>query len=159
MAATEDDRLDLLWDQHVQFFQHCLQVSGDHSECVTQAGPGERRCGAAQHPTWHCLHPQQTGRLRPTRSGAGLGWASVCGTCALSKLETLASSDAANSDDITDWIYSLQVFPTEDRPNLNHYGFWGSSYLGIHSIHQKILEQFTLMIVATRQWPTLTFHS
>lgn len=157
MAATEDERLDLLWDQHVQFFQGCLQEVS-HWVCDIGWSWGKALWGRAA-PDLALSPPQQTGCPRLTWSGAGLGRASGCGTCALSMFKMPASSDAANSDDITDWIYSLQVFPTEDRSNLNHCGFWGSSHLGIHSIHQRILEQFTLVIVATWQWPTLTFHS
>uniref|UniRef100_A0A9L0TU14 Protein geranylgeranyltransferase type I subunit beta n=1 Tax=Equus caballus TaxID=9796 RepID=A0A9L0TU14_HORSE len=50
---------------------------------------------------------------------------------ALSGLDMLDSLDVVNKDDIIEWIYSLQVLPTEDRSNLNRCGFRGSSYLGI----------------------------
>ncbi|KFU87826.1 Geranylgeranyl transferase type-1 subunit beta, partial [Chaetura pelagica] len=50
---------------------------------------------------------------------------------ALSGLDMLDSLDVVNKDDIIEWIYSLQVLPTEDRSNLNHCGFRGSSYLGM----------------------------
>ncbi|OWK05917.1 hypothetical protein Celaphus_00012941, partial [Cervus elaphus hippelaphus] len=110
MAATEDERLDLLWDQHVQFFQGCLQ---------------EALWGRAA-PDLALSPPQQTGCPRLTWSGAGLGRASGCGTCALSMFKMPASSDAANSDDITDWIYSLQ------GAGLKSHG--GSTFCGIASL-------------------------
>ncbi|XP_009875164.1 PREDICTED: geranylgeranyl transferase type-1 subunit beta-like, partial [Apaloderma vittatum] len=50
---------------------------------------------------------------------------------ALSGLDMLDSLDVVNKDDIIEWIYSLQVLPTEDRSNLNRCGFRGSSYLGM----------------------------
>ncbi|XP_045427808.1 geranylgeranyl transferase type-1 subunit beta isoform X4 [Pipistrellus kuhlii] len=50
---------------------------------------------------------------------------------ALSGLDMLDSLDVVNKDEIIEWIYSLQVLPTEDRSNLNRCGFRGSSYLGI----------------------------
>ncbi|KAM9201544.1 LOW QUALITY PROTEIN: geranylgeranyl transferase type-1 subunit beta-like [Dugong dugon] len=50
---------------------------------------------------------------------------------ALSGLDMLDSLNVVNKDDIIEWIYSLQVLPTEDRSNLNRCGFRGSSYLGI----------------------------
>ncbi|KAM4819493.1 geranylgeranyl transferase type-1 subunit beta isoform 3-T3 [Thomomys bottae] len=43
----------------------------------------------------------------------------------------LDSLDVVNRGDIIEWIYSLQVLPTEDRSNLNRCGFRGSSHLGI----------------------------
>ncbi|NXA61917.1 PGTB1 transferase, partial [Mohoua ochrocephala] len=50
---------------------------------------------------------------------------------ALSGLDMLDSLDVVNKDDIIEWIYSLQVLPTEDRSNMNRCGFRGSSYLGM----------------------------
>uniref|UniRef100_A0A8C3KF75 Geranylgeranyl transferase type-1 subunit beta n=1 Tax=Calidris pygmaea TaxID=425635 RepID=A0A8C3KF75_9CHAR len=50
---------------------------------------------------------------------------------ALSGLDMLDSLDVVNKDDIIEWIYSLQVLPTEDSSNLNRCGFRGSSYLGM----------------------------
>ncbi|NXN40754.1 PGTB1 transferase, partial [Rhinoptilus africanus] len=50
---------------------------------------------------------------------------------ALSGLDMLDSLDVVNKDDIIEWIYSLQVLPTEDSSNLIRCGFRGSSYLGM----------------------------
>ncbi|XP_029427252.1 geranylgeranyl transferase type-1 subunit beta isoform X2 [Rhinatrema bivittatum] len=50
---------------------------------------------------------------------------------ALSGLDMLDSLDVVNKADIIEWIYSLQVLPTEDNSNLNRCGFRGSSYLGM----------------------------
>nr|XP_020635692.1 geranylgeranyl transferase type-1 subunit beta isoform X1 [Pogona vitticeps] len=50
---------------------------------------------------------------------------------ALSGLDMLDSLDVVNKDDIIEWIYSLQVLPTEDRSNMHRCGFRGSSYLGM----------------------------
>ncbi|XP_009468583.1 PREDICTED: geranylgeranyl transferase type-1 subunit beta-like, partial [Nipponia nippon] len=50
---------------------------------------------------------------------------------ALSGLDMLDSLDVVNKNDIIEWIYSLQVLPTEDSSNLNRCGFRGSSYLGM----------------------------
>ncbi|MEE6516096.1 hypothetical protein FKM82_025337 [Ascaphus truei] len=43
----------------------------------------------------------------------------------------LDSLDVVDKADIVDWIYSLQVLPTEDKSNLDHCGFRGSSCLGL----------------------------
>ncbi|KAJ6669696.1 hypothetical protein lerEdw1_000245 [Lerista edwardsae] len=50
---------------------------------------------------------------------------------ALSGLDMLDSLDVVNKEDIIEWIYSLQVLPTEDRSNMHRCGFRGSSYLGM----------------------------
>ncbi|XP_078531649.1 geranylgeranyl transferase type-1 subunit beta [Lissotriton helveticus] len=50
---------------------------------------------------------------------------------AISGLDMLDALKAVNSAEIIEWIYSLQVLPTEDRSNLSHCGFRGSSYLGV----------------------------
>nr|XP_033784973.1 geranylgeranyl transferase type-1 subunit beta isoform X3 [Geotrypetes seraphini] len=50
---------------------------------------------------------------------------------ALSGLDMLDALDMVNKPEIIEWIYSLQVLPTEDNSNLNRCGFRGSSYLGM----------------------------
>ncbi|XP_048384229.1 geranylgeranyl transferase type-1 subunit beta [Stegostoma tigrinum] len=50
---------------------------------------------------------------------------------ALSGLDMLSALHLVDKTSIIEWIYSLQVLPTEDRSNLDRCGFRGSSHLGI----------------------------
>ncbi|CAF90463.1 unnamed protein product, partial [Tetraodon nigroviridis] len=50
---------------------------------------------------------------------------------ALSGLDVLDALDAVDKNVMIEWIYSLQVLPTEDQSNLSRCGFRGSSYMGI----------------------------
>uniref|UniRef100_UPI00398F1308 geranylgeranyl transferase type-1 subunit beta n=1 Tax=Pristiophorus japonicus TaxID=55135 RepID=UPI00398F1308 len=61
---------------------------------------------------------------------------------ALSGLDMLSALHLVDKASIIEWIYSLQVLPTEDKSNLYRCGFRGSSHLGIpysqskdHSTH------------------------
>ncbi|KAG8598132.1 hypothetical protein GDO81_002508 [Engystomops pustulosus] len=50
---------------------------------------------------------------------------------ALSGLDMLNSLHVVDKVEIIEWIYSLQVLPTEDKSNLDRCGFRGSSCLGL----------------------------
>ncbi|XP_043566978.1 geranylgeranyl transferase type-1 subunit beta [Chiloscyllium plagiosum] len=50
---------------------------------------------------------------------------------ALSGLDILSALHLVDKTSIIEWIYSLQVLPTEDKSNLDRCGFRGSSHLGI----------------------------
>ncbi|XP_068127776.1 geranylgeranyl transferase type-1 subunit beta isoform X1 [Hyperolius riggenbachi] len=50
---------------------------------------------------------------------------------ALSGLDMLDSLNVLNKVEIVEWIYSLQVLPTEDKSNISRCGFRGSSCLGL----------------------------
>ncbi|XP_040277577.1 geranylgeranyl transferase type-1 subunit beta [Bufo bufo] len=50
---------------------------------------------------------------------------------ALSGLDMLESLHVVDKAEIIEWIYSLQVLPTEDKSNLDRCGFRGSSCLGL----------------------------
>ncbi|XP_061673448.1 geranylgeranyl transferase type-1 subunit beta isoform X2 [Syngnathoides biaculeatus] len=50
---------------------------------------------------------------------------------ALSGLDVLDALDVIDSNVMIEWIYSLQVLPTEDQSNLSRCGFRGSSHIGI----------------------------
>ncbi|KAG7223471.1 hypothetical protein INR49_015575 [Caranx melampygus] len=50
---------------------------------------------------------------------------------ALSGLDVLDALDVIDRNIMIEWIYSLQVLPTEDQSNLSRCGFRGSSHIGI----------------------------
>nr|XP_046243594.1 geranylgeranyl transferase type-1 subunit beta [Scatophagus argus] len=50
---------------------------------------------------------------------------------ALSGLDVLDALDVIDRNVMIEWIYSLQVLPTEDKANLSRCGFRGSSHIGI----------------------------
>ncbi|KAF0033952.1 hypothetical protein F2P81_014018 [Scophthalmus maximus] len=50
---------------------------------------------------------------------------------ALSGLDVLDALDVIDRNLMIEWIYSLQVLPTEDQSNLSRCGFRGSSHIGI----------------------------
>uniref|UniRef100_A0AAQ6AMP1 Geranylgeranyl transferase type-1 subunit beta n=1 Tax=Amphiprion ocellaris TaxID=80972 RepID=A0AAQ6AMP1_AMPOC len=50
---------------------------------------------------------------------------------ALSGLDVLDALDVIDRNTMIEWIYSLQVLPTEDQSNLSRCGFRGSSHIGI----------------------------
>uniref|UniRef100_A0AAY4DFF7 Geranylgeranyl transferase type-1 subunit beta n=1 Tax=Denticeps clupeoides TaxID=299321 RepID=A0AAY4DFF7_9TELE len=50
---------------------------------------------------------------------------------ALSGLDVLDALDVVNKPSLTEWIYSLQVLPTDDQSNLGRCGFRGSSHIGV----------------------------
>ncbi|XP_035236366.1 geranylgeranyl transferase type-1 subunit beta [Anguilla anguilla] len=50
---------------------------------------------------------------------------------ALSGLDVLDALDVVDKPSLIEWIYSLQVLPTEDQSNLGRCGFRGSSHLGV----------------------------
>ncbi|XP_068422727.1 geranylgeranyl transferase type-1 subunit beta [Clinocottus analis] len=50
---------------------------------------------------------------------------------ALSGLDMLDALDVIDRNTMIEWIYSLQVLPTEDQANLSRCGFRGSSHIGI----------------------------
>ncbi|XP_072440173.1 geranylgeranyl transferase type-1 subunit beta isoform X2 [Chiloscyllium punctatum] len=56
---------------------------------------------------------------------------------ALSGLDILSALHLVDKTSIIEWIYSLQVLPTEDKSNLDRCGFRGSSHLGIPYNHLK----------------------
>ncbi|KAF5913525.1 hypothetical protein HPG69_017144, partial [Diceros bicornis minor] len=123
MAATEDERLvgtgegerlDFLRDRHVRFFQRCLQVLPERYSSLETSSVTSR----------NNFHFSNKGSFMKTKR-------LTIAFFALSGLDMLDSLDVVNKDDIIEWIYSLQVLPTEDRSNLNRCGFRGSSYLGI----------------------------
>ncbi|KAG8011952.1 Geranylgeranyl transferase type-1 subunit beta [Nibea albiflora] len=50
---------------------------------------------------------------------------------ALSGLDVLDALDVIDRNLMIEWIYSLQVLPTEDQSNLSRCGFRGSSHIGV----------------------------
>ncbi|KAL0979798.1 hypothetical protein UPYG_G00189850 [Umbra pygmaea] len=50
---------------------------------------------------------------------------------ALSGLDVLDSLDVIDKPSLIEWVYSLQVLPTEDQSNLGRCGFRGSSHIGV----------------------------
>ncbi|XP_010774448.1 geranylgeranyl transferase type-1 subunit beta [Notothenia coriiceps] len=50
---------------------------------------------------------------------------------ALSGLDVLDALDVIDRKTMIEWIYSLQVLPTEDEANISRCGFRGSSHIGI----------------------------
>ncbi|KAL7828429.1 hypothetical protein SRHO_G00320630 [Serrasalmus rhombeus] len=50
---------------------------------------------------------------------------------ALSGLDVLDALDVVDKPSLIEWIYSLQVIPTEDQSNLGRCGFRGSSHIGV----------------------------
>ncbi|XP_059403751.1 geranylgeranyl transferase type-1 subunit beta-like [Carassius carassius] len=50
---------------------------------------------------------------------------------ALSGLDVLNALDLVDKPGLIEWIYSLQVLPTEDQSNLSRCGFRGSSHIGV----------------------------
>ncbi|XP_056148047.1 geranylgeranyl transferase type-1 subunit beta [Lampris incognitus] len=50
---------------------------------------------------------------------------------ALSGLDVLDALDVIDKNNMIEWIYSLQVLPTEDQSNLSRCGFRGSSHIGL----------------------------
>ncbi|RXN28610.1 geranylgeranyl transferase type-1 subunit beta [Labeo rohita] len=49
----------------------------------------------------------------------------------LSGLDVLDALDVVDKPSLIEWIYSLQVLPTEDKSNLRRCGFRGSSHIGV----------------------------
>ncbi|XP_039522169.1 geranylgeranyl transferase type-1 subunit beta isoform X3 [Pimephales promelas] len=50
---------------------------------------------------------------------------------ALSGLDVLDALDVVDKPGLIEWIYSLQVLPTDDKSNLRRCGFRGSSHIGV----------------------------
>ncbi|KAM6965172.1 geranylgeranyl transferase type-1 subunit beta [Aplochiton taeniatus] len=50
---------------------------------------------------------------------------------ALAGLDVLDAMDVIDKNNMVEWIYSLQVLPTEDQSNSGRCGFRGSSHLGL----------------------------
>uniref|UniRef100_A0A674BDR3 Protein geranylgeranyltransferase type I, beta subunit n=1 Tax=Salmo trutta TaxID=8032 RepID=A0A674BDR3_SALTR len=50
---------------------------------------------------------------------------------ALSGLDVLDSLNIIDKPSLIEWVYSLQVIPTEDQSNLGRCGFRGSSHIGV----------------------------
>uniref|UniRef100_A0A8C1AHQ0 Geranylgeranyl transferase type-1 subunit beta n=1 Tax=Cyprinus carpio carpio TaxID=630221 RepID=A0A8C1AHQ0_CYPCA len=50
---------------------------------------------------------------------------------ALSGLDVLDALDVVDKPSLIEWIYSLQVLPTDDKSNLSRCGFRGSSHIGV----------------------------
>uniref|UniRef100_A0A671R207 Geranylgeranyl transferase type-1 subunit beta n=1 Tax=Sinocyclocheilus anshuiensis TaxID=1608454 RepID=A0A671R207_9TELE len=50
---------------------------------------------------------------------------------ALSGLDVLDALDVVDKPGLIEWIYSLQVLPTDDKSNLSRCGFRGSSHIGV----------------------------
>ncbi|ETE70855.1 Geranylgeranyl transferase type-1 subunit beta, partial [Ophiophagus hannah] len=104
----DGERLDFLKERHVRFFQRSLQILPERYSSLETS-----------------RYPRESGERRSGRFGLTVAF------FALSGLDMLDSLDVVNKEDIIEWIYSLQVLPTEDRTNMHRCGFRGSSYLGI----------------------------
>ncbi|XP_077200448.1 geranylgeranyl transferase type-1 subunit beta isoform X4 [Paroedura picta] len=111
----DGERLDFLKERHVRFFQRCLQILPERYSTLETSRYGE----ASRQ------------RTRGFEAPADCDLRLTVAFFALSGLDMLDSLGVVNKEDIIEWIYSLQVLPTEDRSNLHRCGFRGSSYLGM----------------------------
>ncbi|KAL8203516.1 UNVERIFIED_CONTAM: hypothetical protein K2H54_055945 [Gekko kuhli] len=140
----DGERLDFLKERHVRFFQRCLQIlperystletsryekGRESSRVVPQDGRNE--CRALRYPgvaaavgskrsipeRVPCPIPTEASLARKFLNAKPLmlqGELLTVAFFALSGLDMLDSLDVVNKEDIIEWIYSLQVLPTED---------------------------------------------